>query len=116
VQYKGQVVGSHERTVSVIDSVQLQRNIQELMRKVKLQAEADSLALVEEAKAAASDTAAKEAVTTASIEKPNPVPARQQPQVTKAKSNPVKNTTSNIKKKPAPQQPAPKAVMKKRSN
>jgi cell division protein FtsQ len=116
VQYKGQVVGSHERTVSVIDSVQLQRNIQELMRKVKLQAEADSLAMVEEAKAAASDTAAKEAVTTASIEKPNPVPARQQPQVTKAKSNPVKNTTSNIKKKPAPQQPAPKAVMKKRSN
>lgn len=115
VQYNGQVIGSHERTVSAIDSVQLQRNIQELMRNVKLQAEADSLALVEQAKEAKQDSLQKENKTLAMpIEKPAAASARPQPAgITKAASNPVKNTTSNIRKKPASH--TPKAVMKKRS-
>ncbi len=108
MQYKDEVIGSHERTVSAIDSVQLQRNIQELMRKVKLQAEADSIAVVEQAKEAKQDSLQKEAATpAASNEKPTAV--------TKTQSNLVKNTTSNIKKNPAQQRPRPKAVMKKRN-
>lgn len=113
VQYKDEVIGSHERTASTIDSVQLQRNIQELMREVKRQAEADSIAVVEQARATAQDSASKAeaAMPAAPIEKPAPASVKPQPTT---QSNPVKNTTSNIKRKPAPQKPQPKAVMKKR--
>jgi cell division protein FtsQ len=113
VQYKDEVIGSHERTVSAIDSVQLQRNIQELMRKVKQQAEADSIAVVEQAKEAKEDSLQKATPTLSALnEKPTTVKA-QPKTVANTKSNLVKNTNSNIKKKPAKQKPRPKAVMKK---
>jgi capsule polysaccharide export protein KpsE/RkpR len=115
VQYKDEVIGSHERTVSAIDSVQLQRNIQELMRKVKQQAEADSIAVVEQAKEAKEDSLQKATPTLSALnEKPTTVKA-QPKTVANTKSNLVKNINSNIKKKPAKQKPRPKAVMKKPS-
>ena len=102
VQYKDQVVGSHEKTTSKVDSVQLHKNIQELIKKTKLQAEADSLALVEMSEAAKDTAARKEPIP----EKPKPQPAAQ-------KTNPVKKPPQTVEK---PQQgtPVPKAVMKKK--
>lgn len=121
VQYKDQVIGSHERTVSKIDSVQLQRNIQELMKRLKLQAEADSLALVEAAKLAAKDSAVKAALITPAVvendtaAKPHPkksVVAKPHVAPASKKSNPVK---TNQPQKPAVQNAQPKAVMKKQN-
>jgi cell division protein FtsQ len=103
VQYKDQVVGSHEKTTSKVDSVQLQKNIQELIKKTKLQAEADSLALVEMAEAANDTLEAKKTIP----EKPNlqPVAAR--------KTAPAKKQPQPVEK-PQPGTPVPKAVMKKK--
>jgi cell division protein FtsQ len=55
VQYKGQVVASQKNTISRIDSVQLQKNIKELMEKVKLQAFNDSMATVQQVALAIKD-------------------------------------------------------------
>jgi len=108
VQYKDQVVGSNEKTTSAIDSVQLQRNIQELIRRTKAQAEADSLAVVEEAAIAAKDSAAKAELTLQkeAAEKPKPV-------VQKPKIQSSKTTKFNSKEKRPVAKPVPKAVMKK---
>lgn len=118
VQYKDEVIGSHERTISAIDSVQLQRNIQELMRKAKLQAEADSLADVEQA-AAAKDSALQKQVLPASVtvvEKKETTPVKPTPRpATKTNHNPVKTSKPNNTRHSTLQKPVPKAVMKKRS-
>jgi cell division protein FtsQ len=107
VQFKDQVVGRYEKEVSAIDSVQLQRNIQELIKKTRLQAEADSLAVVEMNKAALKDTAAQQSsAPVETVDNSKAAPAKPQ-------SNPVKKSGSNIDKKPAVQKTAPKAVMKK---
>jgi cell division protein FtsQ len=110
VQYDDQVIGSHERSVSVIDSVQLQRNIEELMRKAKQQAEADSIAAVEEAVALAKDTTQQQlTVASANPEKQQAAPAKSNLPV-KFNSKPEKRGKTNNTRKPAP-----KAVMKKQS-
>ena len=114
VQYKDQVVGSHERTISKIDSVQLQRNIQELMRKAKRQAEADSLAVVEEMaelEAAAKDSLAKATNVTPKLPAENPKPVAPKQKI-QPRRKPVSNTTT----KPANQNPKPKAVMTAKRN
>lgn len=117
VQYRDQVVGSHERTVSAIDSVQLQRNIQELIRKTRLQAEADSLAFVEITKAAAKDSAAqkeREALAEPLTEMKAADGKTQVAPVVK-KSNAIKANRPVADKKPAPRKQPPKAIMKKRN-
>lgn len=115
VQYKGQVIGSHERTVSAIDSVQLQRNIQDLMRRAKLQAEADSIAAVELSAAAADTILQKPLVIQSISEKPQAAQATSNLPVAKSKSKPVKTTKRNNTKRSTLQKTAPKAVMKKRA-
>jgi cell division protein FtsQ len=117
VQYKDEVIGSNERTVSAIDSVQLQRNIQELMRKAKLQAEADSLAEVEQAAAAKDSAMQKQALpaTVPTVEKQQATPAKAPPPSTKTNHNPVKTSKPNNTRHATLQKPVPKAVMKKRS-
>ena len=119
VQYKDQVIGSHERTVSAIDSVQLQHNIQELMKRAKQQAEADSLAVVEQVAAAAKDSASQTTVATPvppAVEKTlaAPVKPTAKPK-TRTNHNPVKTSKPNNTKNSTLQKPAPKAVMRKRS-
>lgn len=108
VQYKDQIVGSHERTVSAIDSVQLQRNIQELMRKTKQQAEADSLAVVEQIVAAAKDSALQAQVTLQKTPQEKPMPIAAKPKVQSPKT-----TGSNTTEKRKTVKPKPKAVMRK---
>lgn len=113
VQYKDQVVGSNERTVSAIDSVQLQRNIQDLMRKAKQQAEADSVALAEQTATAAKDSTQQTNTPQPHDEKPKATPVTT-PLVVRSNQHPVKNATPHSTKKSSSQKPAPKAVMKKR--
>lgn len=108
VQYKDQVIGSHERTISIIDSVQLQRNIQDLMRKTKLQAEADSLAVVEEIAIAAKDSAIKEQTVMQKPPAQKPIPV-----VAKPKIQSSKKPKSNTAEKQKNLKPIPKALMKK---
>jgi cell division protein FtsQ len=103
VQYKDQVVGSHEKTSSKIDSVQLQKNIQELIKKTKLQAEADSLALLEMAEAA-SDTVSRKAS----------IPEKPVPAAAARKTEPARKQSKAVEK-PKSGAPVPKAVMKKRT-
>ncbi len=117
IQYKNQVIGSHERTTSVIDSAQLQRNIQELMRRTKLQAEADSLAGVSLATAAAADTASLTSTAPAKTVVPGtttPAP-RAKPSIATKAANPLKIQKPNTTKNQESQPPVPKAVMPKRS-
>lgn len=52
VQFKDQVIGIKSKVTSAVDSIQLQKNIEELIQRTKLQAAADSMAF-ENAKAAA---------------------------------------------------------------
>jgi cell division protein FtsQ len=111
VQYKDQVIGSHERTSTTVDSVQLQRNIQELMRRAKQQAEADSIAAVEEATAALDTVQQKPPVIQPMPEQTQTVPATSNLPVTK----PVKTAPRNNTKNPGLRKPTPKAVMKKRT-
>ena len=116
VQYKDQVIGSHERTVSAIDSAQLQRNIQELMKRAKQQAEADSLAIVEQA-AAVKDSVSQQVTVPpeATVEKPKTTPVKPIIQPTRKRNhNPVKTPKPKNTKNSTLQKPAPKAVMKKR--
>jgi cell division protein FtsQ len=115
VQYKDQVIGSHERTISTVDSVQLQRNIQELMRRAKQQAEADSIAAVEEAAAALDTIQQKPPATVPILEQPQTVPAKSNLPITKRSGKPVKTVKPNNTKNPNQRKPTPKAVMKKRS-
>jgi cell division protein FtsQ len=115
VQYKDQVIGSHERTISTVDSVQLQRNIQELMRRAKQQAEADSIAAVEEAAAAIDTVQQKPSVTQPILEQPQTVPAKSNLSVTKPGKKAVKKAKPNNTKNPIRREPTPKAVMKKRT-
>jgi len=117
VQYKDEVIGSHERTISAIDSVQLQRNIQELMKRAKQQAEADSLAVVEQVAAAAKDSASQTTEATpapTAVEKIAAAPVKPTAK-TKTNHNPVKTSKPNNTKSSTLQKPVPKAVMRKRS-
>ena len=101
VQFKDQVIGIKSKGASAVDSLQLQKNIEELIKKMGLQATADSLA-VEQAKEARlrADSIAK-------AEKEN---------------NRITRTNqegSNVVEKPKSTQPKrqqPKAVMPKRQN
>lgn len=111
VQYNGQVIGVKSKTTSAVDSIQLQKNIQELVEKMGLQAAADSLA-VEQAKTArrVADSMAKvsAAMPVKETEKQNNSIAR----TTEAKTK--SNVVEKTKKAPQPKRPQPKAVMPNR--
>lgn len=114
VQYKNQVIGSHERTTSAIDSVQLQRNIQELMKRAKQQAEADSIAAVEAATAVADTLQQQLIISQAGAEKHQATAAKSN--LPAAKPNkPEKTSKPNNTQHPPVQKPTPKAVLKKRT-
>ncbi len=129
VQYNGQVIGSKNKYASVIDSIQLQKNIQALIEKSRQTALQDSLTEVAEFNAQVRrDSTIKNLLTTLEEEavkekeKLNPktlidtaaVKVKNVKLVAKAaskpKSNPVK---TNSNKKPV-EKPKPKAVMKRK--
>jgi len=104
VQFKDQVVGIKSKSTSAVDSIQLQKNIQELVQRMSLQAAADSMA-VENAKAARlrADSLARAAKMQAQKTNDN----------NKAKE-PTETKKSNVVEKPkstAPKKQQPKAVM-----
>lgn len=103
VQFKDQVIGIKSKMSSAVDSIQLQKNIQELIARTRLQAAADSM-VAEKAKAAAvlpEDTAPGNAATA-------PPAAKQTDDKKPMKSNVVEKPKSTPSKQP-------KAVMTKRS-
>jgi cell division protein FtsQ len=108
VQYKGQVVAGPKNTVSKMDSIQLQKNIKELIDKTKLQVLNDSIALVQKAQLFLKDTVAQKPVV---LVKQDPPPAKvsSKPSV---KSVPAKAVAKpgKAKKKVTTK---PKAVMKR---
>lgn len=110
VQYAGQVIGINKGPVSKVDSIQLQKNIEELLKKSTIQNVSDEM--LPDAKTAKdsvqiSMTAQNDSVSV----KTNPNPAK--------KANPIPErttTASNPDDKPEKQtNRKPKAVMKKRN-
>lgn len=108
VQFKDQVVASNDK-INPIDSLQLQKNIKELIERTRMQLVADSLATERAALAAAIEDSI------AAIPKPIPTTTAAPTVV----SNPVKTATSKPVKKPIVTnvkkvKAKPKAVMPKR--
>jgi cell division protein FtsQ len=116
VQFDGQVVASQKSSATGIDSLQLQKNIEELVAKTKLQAFNDSIAIVQK----------EEAIKEAALAKQEPLVVK--PSVTdKAVTNKaiVKKKVAAVKAKPPakvvvkqkvvkkPVKQQPKAVMKR---
>ena len=108
VRYNDQVIGSNEKGETKIDSVQLQRNILELIKRTRQQAEADSLAVIELNKTVVVDTALLKEPPQVSGE-PN------RDSLLKQQSKPLKKLQSGTAKKPQTRSETPKAVMKKRT-
>ena len=113
VQYAGQVVAVHKGETSLVDSVQLQRNIQELMDRASLQnidedmLPEQNITLIPKKDSTVSKTAAQSnSVSTKT--NPNPVILNQShANAAKAKPNPKPiEKQKQVKKKP-------KAVMKR---
>jgi cell division protein FtsQ len=115
-RFDGQVVGVHKGQTSVVDSLQLQRNIKELLERSQLQTEANLPMEITAAKPAAPKAVA--VVPPANMpgpNDPNPVneTTRQNPAPVKAvQSNPVR--TDLVKKSGKQSEKRPKAVMPKR--
>jgi cell division protein FtsQ len=110
VQYDGQVVASQKGTASAVDSVQLQKNIQELVERARMQQFNDSLATVQKVEAMKVDSSTSQTIKTkAVIENKTPVikakPAAAKPKVT------LKPVAKKAVEKPG----KPKAVMKKKN-
>lgn len=109
VQFDGQVIGSKNNSASGIDSIQLEKNIKDLIERSKLQSRLDSLAVVEKSKAPVADTLNKKAVVLPVTSPPKKTgfnPARP-----KTASNPEKKrTTQPVQKKV---EKKPKALLKK---
>ncbi|RYZ29399.1 MAG: FtsQ-type POTRA domain-containing protein [Chitinophagaceae bacterium] len=118
VQFDGQVVAVKKGPTNKVDSIQLQKNIEELMKKKEAEQEPDdNTEAVAPIAASVKDTVVSETpksmVATVKTKpdqsKPNPTPKR----TTVQKSNPTKPTTqqkrSNVQSKP-------KAVMPKKGN
>jgi cell division protein FtsQ len=104
VQFNNQVIGIKSKITSAVDSIQLQKNIEELIERTKLQATADSMALVQAKEAALQkDTAVVQPpVTVPVVETKKEVQTSNKKQV---QSNVVEKTksTNSVKQ--------PKAVM-----
>jgi cell division protein FtsQ len=122
VQFDGQVVAVKKGPTNMIDSIQLQKNIEELMKKKEAEQEPDAIMETVAPKTEAvtvntRDTVVKETPKgkpvsvkpTTTSAKPNPTPAK----ITVQKSNPTKPSTEQ--KKPNVQA-KPKAVMPTKSN
>ena len=116
-QFDGQIVGVHKGHTSVVDSLQLQRNIKELMERSQLQSEANLPMEITSVKAGEKKAVA---VVPPSDEPgpndPDPVnaTARQNPVPEKTtQSNPVR--TDDVKKSGKQSEKRPKAVMPKRA-
>ena len=123
VQFDGQVVGVKRGPTSEVDSLQLQKNIEELMKKKDAEQEPDDITEAVTPKAdplsaSASDSVAKETPVenTVSVKTTlNPAIANPAPKKTIVKkSNPVKPTAKNQQMKTIAQKPKPKAVMQAR--
>lgn len=111
VQFKDQVLGIKSKVTSAVDSIQLQKNIEELIERTKLQAAADSIAL-QHAKEAAlqKDTAV---VKVQAVETAAPATTKKVTQTNnkvQVKSNVVERPKSTNKAK------EPKAVMPRVKN
>lgn len=116
-RFDGQIVGVHKGHTSVVDSLQLQRNIKELMERSQLQSDANQPMEITAARSAAPKA---EAVVPPADEPgpndPNPVkePARPNPVPEKTtQSNPVR--TDVVKKSGKQSEKKPRAVMPKRA-
>jgi cell division protein FtsQ len=110
VQYKGQLLGIKKIKYSTIDSLQLQKNIEDLMERTRLQAAQDSLIVMESDNfLVANDTAVQQYVTE-NKSKANPVKLFSNP--LKAKSISLKQKTFQNKK----EDQRPKAVMQRRED
>jgi cell division protein FtsQ len=121
VQFEGQVVGVKRGPTSVVDSIQLQKNIEELMKKKDAEQEPDDIteAIIPKADptsvsvkdSVANKTPVVNAVSVKTTTNPNPTPKK----TAIKKSNPVKPTVKNQQKKSNTQKPKPKAVMQARN-
>jgi cell division protein FtsQ len=112
-RFDGQVIGVHKGQTSRVDSIQLQKNIKELMERSQLQAEANQPMEITAAKAvAATPVATLPPVQTKQAPDPNPTkePAKTNPV-------PVKTTQSKPVKAVGEKSPGkkPKAVMPKKA-
>jgi cell division protein FtsQ len=84
-RFDGQIVGIHKGNTSLVDSMQLQKNIKELMERSQLQAEANQPMEITTTKASTEVSAvAQPPVETIQAANPNPVPEKTTP------SKPVK--------------------------
>jgi cell division protein FtsQ len=112
-QFDGQVLGIHKGDVSVVDSIQLQKNIKELMERSQLQAEANQPMEMTAADATTEKpVAAPPPVETKQATDPNPtnITTRQNPVPEKTiQSKPVRPVGEKSPDK------KPKAVMPKRA-
>jgi cell division protein FtsQ len=127
VQYAGQVIGVNKGPVSAIDSIQLQKNIQELLEKSTIENISDEM--LPEQKGASPDTTVKAAPvqaatpparTAAVPAKANPIPARTRSMPVKTVTNRTSNVSAPVKRenerpKPKSTNRQPKAVMNKRT-
>ena len=120
VQFTGQVIGVKRGPTSAIDSIQLQKNIEELMKKKDAEQEPDEITEAVTPKAghvsvSANDSATKETpVRNAVSVKTTPNPSTSIPKKTVVKrSNPVKKPTAKNQQRESDVQ-KPKAVMQAR--
>lgn len=122
VQFEGQVVAVKKGPTNKVDSIQLQKNIEELMKKKEAEQEPDDITetvapKTEPTSVSVKDTVARETPndkagpvkTTPNPTKPNPTPAKTNVQ----KSNPTKPA---VQQKKNNVQSKPKAVMPTKSN
>ncbi|MDQ3681614.1 MAG: hypothetical protein M3352_00910 [Bacteroidota bacterium] len=108
VQYKGQLLGIKKNNYSAIDSIQLQKNIKELMERTRLQTLQDSLITMEPHNfLVRNDTATQKYIP---VKKQTPNPVRSGSNSLKAKSPSHEQITVKKKK----EDPKPKAVMQRR--
>lgn len=112
VQYAGQVVGTKRGTATaVVDSVQLRKNVQKLLERIKqLQEEAEAGNKVESEDPVIKTDSAKTKSTETRLDKKAMSPVVKK----SSNSNPKKTLQTNIKKNKTKsfQDPMPKAVMK----
>ena len=113
VQFKGQVVATQKGVISKVDSVQLQKNIKELMEQAQKAQEAQlpmDIDSTTEAKAPEDRTISKEQPAKEISEKPVPVKLSNTAKTTTTKPGPtLKKTTAKPKTK---EEKRPKAVMR----
>jgi cell division protein FtsQ len=133
VQYNGQVIGVNGNGTSAIDSIQLEKNIKDLMERSKLLAAEDSIAAIKAAEAFADTTNKQPVVETPKDEMPVVAKttveakpkeaAKSKPAAVKPNPTPsVKPVVSKSGEKPKPkpvskdQKQKPKAVMPKKKS